>query len=238
MNPPRTIVFDLDDTLIETSPRYQQVLERFAECVAQAIPTVGRAEALALQDEIDIEAAKRVGFDKSRFPWSLAETYRVLAKRAGGQPAPETEQSLVALGYTVFDEPPELCAGAADLLTELKGVAELLLYTLGVPEVQQAKVLHHGFDRVFDEVHIVPRKTTDALRAVLGERVPAEVMVVGDSLRGEVAPAVALGCRAVHIKRPVSWAYHHAEVDGAYQTIERISDLRGLVLRSGSKETA
>jgi putative hydrolase of the HAD superfamily len=222
----RTIIFDLDDTLIETTPVYDAVIERFAAEITALFPRVSIEQARELQDEIDIRGAEAMGFGKERFPWSLAESYRVLAARAAVPPDPKVEERFMMLGYSVFDRAPDLVEGARELLDDLKGRFELLLYTLGVPEVQRVKVEHHGLHLVFDDVHIVPRKSAEVLDTVLAGRAPAGVMVVGDSLRGEIAPALQLGCRAVHIRRTNGWKYHHAQVHGPYETIDRLVDLR------------
>ena len=58
---------------------------------------------------------------------------------------------------------------------------------------------------------------------------PESVVVVGDSPRGEVAPAVTLGCRAVLVRRPDVWAYHAAVIEGPYHTVDDVTELAALL---------
>jgi putative hydrolase of the HAD superfamily len=229
MAPLRTILFDLDDTLLETSPVYFRVIDAFVARLVRELPGVSEDEVRALQDEIDVRAAHAVGFAKHRFPESFVETYRALARREDHEVLSAVEQELLALGYSVFERAPDMVSGARELLEKLRGRVELVLYTLGVPEVQRVKVEHHGLERLFDEVHIVPRKSVEQLRTVVNGRPPAEVLVIGDSLRGEIGPALALGCRAVWVRRRDGWSYHSAEVEGSYLTIDSLDELEALL---------
>ncbi|MFH0900744.1 MAG: HAD family hydrolase [Pseudomonadota bacterium] len=217
-----TIVFDLDDTLLATAPLYDAVLDRFSSLVAQYL---GCDQTLVreLQEEIDIKAVEEVGFSKDRFPWSLAETYRVLAARLGVVASATVADELCRLGLSTLETVPDMIPGARSLLEELRPSFELLLYTLGAPEIQRRKIEHHALDRLFDEIHVVGDKTVDELRRVLGGRQPQRVMVVGDSLRGEIGPAVKTGCRAVLVRRHQPWRYLLAEVPGHYETVDDVA---------------
>ncbi len=223
------ILFDMDDTLIDTTTSFLEVVEHFVERLAPLLPMASKEEIRELQEQIDVRLVAERGFARGRFAESLIETWRTLAARYGVAEVPGLEAELLEIGHSVFAALPPLMPGARELLHELKGRVELVLYTLGVPEIQGPKILHHGFDRLFDEVHIVPTKTAEQLRRSINGRELSRVMVVGDSLRWEIAPALELGCRAVWVKRKKSWGYHQVEVTGCYSTVEELSELRGLL---------
>jgi putative hydrolase of the HAD superfamily len=65
---------------------------------------------------------------------------------------------------------------------------------------------------LFAGVEILSDKSADSYRKVLKERhiKPSEFVMVGNSLRSDVAPVVEIGGRAVHIPYEVTW--HHEEV--------------------------
>lgn len=227
-----TIIFDLDDTLIDTGPLYDTVIEESCALIEHAVPAgPGFAAIRRLQEKLDISGVHQFGFSTDRFPWSLAETYRAVTRQAGAPVRSEVERELERLGHSVYDTVPELIVPARELLTELGARYELMLYTLGVEKLQRRKIEHHGLQELVREVHIVGEKSADQLRRIIGERDPAVVLVVGDSLRGEVAPAVAVGCRAVFIKRPSAWSYHEVPVNGPYHTINELGELPALLAR-------
>jgi putative hydrolase of the HAD superfamily len=62
---------------------------------------------------------------------------------------------------------------------------------------------------LFSGVEILSEKNVDDYRSVLRRRriEPAEFVMVGNSLRSDIAPVVALGGIGVHIPYPLTW--HH-----------------------------
>jgi putative hydrolase of the HAD superfamily len=61
----------------------------------------------------------------------------------------------------------------------------------------------------------VSDKTIDSYRSVLRRRdiKPEEFVMVGNSLRSDIVPVVALGARAVHIPYHVIWSHEHLPDD-------------------------
>lgn len=226
----RTVVFDLDDTLIATAPLYERAIDATVTRVVAAFPgALPYAAVRELQEEIDIAAVSRFGFAGDRFPWSLAETARQAAAGTGLPCPPGLEEELTALGNSIYDEVPGVFADTFAVLDALRGRYELILYTLGVAAIQNRKIDHHRLRPYFTAVHIVNRKDRDQLAAVIGSRPPASVLVAGDSLRGEVAPAAALGCHAVYVRSFEPWRYNTVDVPGPYTTITAIGDLLPLL---------
>ncbi len=224
---PRTLVFDLDDTLIATAPLYETAITAAVDRIAAAYPDAGmdRAAIRDLQEEIDGQAVAAFGFAVDRFPWSLTETARRVASRAH-LPCPlALEQELDALGRCVYDDVPRAFPDTHAVLERLGTTYELILYTLGVQAIQKRKIAVNDLRRHFAAVHIVAQKTGEALHTVIGERDPRTVTVIGDSLRGEIAPAIALGCRAVLMRIFPAWRYSEVPVGGVYDTVHSLTEL-------------
>jgi len=225
----KTVIFDLDDTLIDTGPLYDRAIDDFITVISSSLPVQLDTEELRrLQEDIDIGAVKDIGFSKDRFPWSLAETYRVIAKQHRIEIDAALESQMESIGHSVYDSVPELLPDAQTILTLLQNRYEVILYTLGVPSIQQRKIDHHNLQRFFQKIHIVGTKDVAQLREVIGARTPASVIVIGDSLRGEIAPAVELGCQAVFFVRAKAWRFHEVEVNGPYRQINALSELFNL----------
>ena len=222
----RTVIFDLDDTLIATAPLYEKAIDTAVRRVVAACGgALPYAAVRALQEEIDIAAVTRFGFAGDRFPWSLAETARQAAVRSDRACPPDLPRELEELGHRIYDEVPEVFPDTLPTLEALRGRFELILYTLGVPAIQDRKIDHNRLRPYFSAAHVVSRKTTEQLAAVIGPRPPAAVLVAGDSLRGEIAPAVTLGCRAVFVRYFEPWRYNDVVVPGPYESVNTISGL-------------
>jgi putative hydrolase of the HAD superfamily len=62
---------------------------------------------------------------------------------------------------------------------------------------------------------------------------PEEFLMVGNSLRSDVVPVVALGARAVHIPYHLTWQHEHVPDEalppGGWHRLETIAELRVLL---------
>jgi putative hydrolase of the HAD superfamily len=54
-------------------------------------------------------------------------------------------------------------------------------------------------------------------------------MMVGNSIKSDVAPAIAAGGFGVHVPHELTWVLEHAEAPEENPRFRRITDLSGLV---------
>jgi putative hydrolase of the HAD superfamily len=78
-------------------------------------------------------------------------------------------------------------------------------------------------------VFIVSDKTNDAYRQMCADCriLPQDMVMVGNSFKSDIVPALAIGASAVYIPFHITWALEHAETfdhDRLYQ-IERFEEL-------------
>jgi putative hydrolase of the HAD superfamily len=52
-------------------------------------------------------------------------------------------------------------------------------------------------------------------------------LMVGNSVRSDVLPVLAIGAQAVHIPYHTTWAHEHADHDGTVPTLASIRELPG-----------
>src|SRR5437899_10441278 len=107
----------------------------------------------------------------------------------------------------MFEEPTELLDGVEDALRDVGSRYELLLITKGDLFDQESKLARSGLAAMFSGVEVLSEKNVESYRSVLRRRHidPAEFVMVGNSLRSDIAPVVALGARGVHIPYPPTW---------------------------------
>ena len=100
---------------------------------------------------------------------------------------------------------------------------------------QESKLARSGLADLFTGVEIVSDKTVDTYKSLLRRRdIKAEEFVmIGNSLRSDVAPVVALGARAVHIPYHVTWSHEHVPDDSlppsGWYRLANISELGALL---------
>lgn len=225
-----TIIFDLDDTLIETGAIFDSVIDNCCRRISERLDShcPGREAIFARQEEIDAKLLDRSGITPERFAESLVETYRVMLDEKGLAHWPGDKEYLYQEGLRAFYEVPALSPDTNDVLTALKD-REKFIYTWGREDVQMPRIKALNLEPRFNQIHCVSLKNADALSAILGARRPEETLVCGDSLKGEIAPALEIGCHAAHIVRNRPWSFHHAEVSGDYHKIDSLGEVIGVL---------
>jgi putative hydrolase of the HAD superfamily len=87
-----------------------------------------------------------------------------------------------------------------------------MLITKGDLFDQEGKLARSGLGDLFWGVDVLSEKNVDSYRGVFQRRgiQPELFVMVGNSLRSDVVPVVALGGHAVHVPYHVTW--HHEQV--------------------------
>jgi putative hydrolase of the HAD superfamily len=104
---------------------------------------------------------------------------------------------------------------------------ELWLLTKGDLFDQESKLARSGLSPFFDRIEIVSEKDEATYQRLL-ERYgvsPDEFAMIGNSLRSDVLPVVAIGARAYHIPYAITWA-HEAVAARPDASFETLADLR------------
>ena len=134
---------------------------------------------------------------------------------------------LIAVGQDMLAHPVEVLPGAAQTLAALAGRARLVLITKGDLLDQERKLAQSGLGDHFDAVEIVSEKTAATYARVFAGQ-GGRAMMVGNSLRSDVIPALAAGAWGVHVPHPLTWAHEQAESPAPHPRFHTIPDLRAL----------
>lgn len=225
------VVFDGDDTLWPNQVHYDQAIRQFSDLMRQnGFP--GKA-AIAIFERIDRGNVARFGYSKRRFPTSMEDAYRSMCRERKQKPKRDVLVRTRNIGRSVFTRRLKLNAGALGALTELALRFRLILFTAGDVAIQRQKVQSLGLRRYFDRIVVVPVKTTDEFRKLLKcERVaPERVIMVGNSLRSDIRPALEAGIMAVlYLAR--TWHYENAVmIDRSIPKVRSLSRLPLIVSR-------
>lgn len=226
----RRIIFDLDDTLLQTGQYYNRQLNLFAEKISKNFPSAGSKEdILSVYFEIDSKAIMKHGYDKSHFPESMGKTWEYFCRQYNVSVEKEDLEECHEIGWEVYTTIPEPVDRMEKTIEQLYPDYELLLYTMGDSEIQFEKINYYSLQRWFTEIHVVPLKEIKYLSQIVRPYPPGDTMIVGDSLRGEIKPALELGIKPVHRKSDFPWGYHEVDVDGDYPEIRELSELLELL---------
>ena len=228
------IAFDADDTLWHTEHLYvstREKLERLLDRGYAAAGSAGGGVAETLH-ETEMRNLARYGYGSKPFVLSMIETAVQLTQ---GRITGEEVGQIVGWLHEMQDAEVELIDGVEQTVAALAGSHTLIVVTKGDLVDQEAKLARSGLRGYFDHCEIVPEKTPERYRALLDWHgvEPSRFLMVGNSLRSDVLPVVAIGGHAVHIPAAVTWI--HEQVDapgperGGYHELAHIGLLPGLV---------
>ena len=199
----RYLGLDGDDTLWQNETRFQLTQTALRDLLRRHVPDADVDAHLA---EVEMRNLRLYGYGVKAFTLSMIETAIQLTDRR--IPAADLEV-ILGWGQKMLGAPTELLDGVEAALKELGRRYELLLITMGDLFDQESKLARSGLADMFKGVEVLSEKNVDAYRAVLRRRQiePSQFVMVGNSLRSDIAPVVALGARAVHIPYHVTWEH-------------------------------
>jgi putative hydrolase of the HAD superfamily len=200
------LAFDGDDTLWHNETRFHLTQTALRDLLRRHVPDADIDRHLS---DVEMRNLGLYGYGVKAFTLSMLET--AIQVTEGRIPTSDLEV-ILGWGKRMLGEPTELLDGVEDALRELNGRYELLLITKGDLFDQESKLARSGLAEMFSGVEILSEKNEDAYRSVLRRRRvdPKEFVMVGNSLRSDIVPVVAIGARGVHIPYPLTW--HHEQV--------------------------
>lgn len=223
-----TIGFDADDTLWQNEQFFRLTERQFADLLADF------AEPEHLSARL-LEAEKRnlahYGFGIKGFTLSMIET--ALEVTDGKVPG-EIIGRLVSAGREMLSHPIETLPHVHDTLEALTGTHRLVLITKGDLFDQERKLAQSGLGDFFDAVEIVSDKSAATYQRAFSRHGdgPAHAMMVGNSLRSDVLPAIEAGSWGTYVPHELTWNYEHAEEPASaprFAKIESLAELGPLI---------
>jgi len=221
----RVVGIDGDDTLWHNEERFQAAEQRFAEIVARhdEVPDLGERLLAVERRNLGL-----FGYGVKGFTLSMIEAaVEVTGGRIGGSEV----QELIEVGRRMLETPVVLLDGAEEAVEQLADAGlPLVLLTKGDLFDQETRVARAGIAHRFWQVEVVSEKDEATYRRVLHrlDVDPTEFLMVGNSLRSDVLPALAIGAAAVWVPYPLTWSHEHAERPLDRSRFVEISSLREL----------
>ncbi len=227
--PIRYLGLDGDDTLWHNETRFQLTQAALRDLLRRHVPDV---DVDARLSGIEMRNLGIYGYGIKAFTLSMLET--AIEVTNGRIPAADLEV-ILGWGKRMLREPTELLDGVEDALIQLHSRYELLLITKGDLFDQESKLARSGLAALFSGVEILSEKNVESYHSVLRRRriEPKEFVMVGNSLRSDIAPVIDLGARGIHIPYPLTW--HHEQVPDesipreGWQRIASITELAPLL---------
>jgi putative hydrolase of the HAD superfamily len=223
-----TIGFDADDTLWQNETFYRMTEKRFAALLA------GHAEPDHLMARL-LEAEKRnlqhYGFGIKGFTLSMIET--AIEVTEGRVPASVIKEILEA-GREMLSHPVETLPHVRETLERVAGDYQIVLITKGDLFDQERKLAQSGLGELFDAVEIVSDKNVSTYERIFTRHGdgPERSMMVGNSLKSDIVPAIKAGSWGVYVPHGMTWVLEHAEPpvgEPRFKQLAHLGELIGLI---------
>lgn len=223
----RTLAFDADDTLWHNETYYAETQEAFRSLLRRYHDD---AWIDARLHDTEMRNLSHYGYGIKGFTLSMIETALELTEdRLDGADI----RQVVELGKAMLAKPVEPLPGVAEVLRELARTFNLLVITKGDLFDQETKLVKSGLGTHFSKVEIVSEKDEATYAAILERHKipPASFVMVGNSVKSDILPVLALGGRAVHIPYHLTWAHELVEIPAEcpFPVLESILELPGLL---------
>jgi len=219
-----TVGLDADDTLWHNETIFRLTQARFAALLADHADEAAMGARLA---EVERRNLRLYGYGVKGFTLSMIETAMELCD---GEAPAHVVREILAAGREMLAHPVETLPGVDEALAELAERYRLVLVTKGDLLDQERKLAASGLGELFAAVEIVSEKDRGTYDRVFTRHGtgPDEAVMVGNSMKSDVLPALEAGAFAVHIPYHVTWAHELAEAPenhARYGTLDRIADL-------------
>lgn len=200
--------FDGDDTLWKSEDYYRDAEAAFEAILGQYLDLrdVGTQQHLLTVERRNL---KVFGYGAKGMTLSMIEAAIELTD---ARISARDLQRIVEIGRATLQHPVEVIAGVREAVAAIAADFEVVLITKGDLFHQEAKIAQSGLGALFPRIEIVSEKDPKTYARVLAEfGIGAERFVmIGNSLRSDVEPVIALGGWGIHTPYATTWA-HEAE---------------------------
>lgn len=204
---PKIIAFDADDTLFVNEPYFQEVEQKFCVLMQDYLSHQGLSQELF---KTEIENLPLYGYGIKGYILSMIEA---AMKISNNTISLEIIAKIIKYGKELLEKPIELLDGVEETLKALQGKYKLVVATKGDLKDQQSKLHRSGLGHYFHHIEVMADKQEINYEKLLKrlEIEPNEFLMIGNSLKSDVLPVLAIGCFAIHIPFHTTW--EHEKID-------------------------
>ena len=205
----RVIAFDADDTLWDCQSHFEEVENHLYSLIAPYCENPKHELFLTESGNM-----ADLGYGCKAFTISIIET----ALHIAGNDLSATQlKELLAHCKQLLHLPatplPEVEQTLKTLRSRLEGERKMVVFTKGELQDQENKLKRSGLLDYFDDVEITSDKSQrEFLDLCEHQQIhPSELLMIGNSLKSDIAPALAIGAWAIHIPFHVTWQLEHSD---------------------------
>jgi len=212
--PLKVIAFDADDTLWVNEPYFRETEDKFCSLLEDYLPHHTVSQELF---KTEMQNIALYGYGVKGFMLSMVETALRISNNTVNM---ATIEKVIQYGKELLEKPIELIDGMEEALVQLKKKYRLVVATKGDLLDQERKLKKSGLEHYFHHIEIMSDKQEADYNKLIRhlDIKPEEFLMIGNSIKSDALPVLAIGGHAVHIPYHTTWAHEKVE-----QTINHIN---------------
>jgi putative hydrolase of the HAD superfamily len=218
----KVIAFDADDTLWVNEPYFKETEERFCDLLEDYMPRHQLAKELF---KTEIQNLPLYGYGIKGFMLSMIET---ALRVTNNTLRIEVIEKALQYGKELLEKPIEILEGVEDVLESLKGKYRLVVATKGDLLDQERKLKKSGLEHYFHHIEIMSDKQESDYSKLIKhlDISPSQFIMLGNSLKSDVMPVLAIGGHGVHIPYHTTWAHETIEHTIEHPNFKHVHSIR------------
>ena len=221
----KVIAFDADDTLWINETYFREAEHQFAKLLVH-YETENKIDQELFRTEI--KNLTYYGYGIKGFVLSMIECSIELSNYQVDQ---KTIESILAIGKEMLEKPIELLEGVEEVLQSLHGKYKLIVATKGDLLDQERKLEKSNLLKYFHHIEVMSDKKEKDYQKLIQhlDIQPSELLMIGNSLKSDVLPLIAIGASALHIPFHTTWAHEEVPEEHysrtSYKTVSNIKQV-------------
>jgi putative hydrolase of the HAD superfamily len=218
------IGFDADDTLWQSEDGFRANELRFCELLAPYVPA--GVDVMAALTATERKNLGTFGYGVKSFAIAMVEAAITISD--GAVPTAVIAE-LVEMARGQLEERVHLLPHVPEVLARVGCRYRIVLITKGDLVHQTHKITTSGLEHHFEQCEVVLEKDPESYARLLTrfEVAPSKFLMVGNSVRSDILPVLALGGHGVHVPYHLLWELETVDHDhGAlFPELASIADL-------------
>ena len=212
----RYIFFDADDTLWENEQYFRAAEAKFIELLADYTTPEGVQDMLWRKQEDNIPL---FGYGSKTYMIGMTDAALELC---GGTLPEHIYYGIKKIITDLAFHELEIIEGVKETLEVLQGHYELIVATKGDLPEQMGKFRSSGLSQYFHHCEVMENKDEKNWLEVAAKHNlrPEELLMIGNSVKSDIAPVVSLGGWAIHTPHEVVWVHEMMDMPQNDRIIE------------------
>jgi putative hydrolase of the HAD superfamily len=198
-----TIFFDADDTLWENEQYFRNAEAKFTELLADYTSPEGVQQMLWEKQEDNIPL---FGYGSKTYMIGMTDAALELC---GGSLPEHIYYGVKNIITSLAFHELQIIDGVQETLEALSGHYKMIVATKGDVTEQMAKFRKSGLDRFFHHCEVMENKDEKNYIELAAKHDidPERLLMIGNSVKSDIAPVVNIGGTAIHTPHEIVWVH-------------------------------